>query len=61
MTATEIKQIVSWLEQKANEVEYGEVSVVLKLHNRELRHVEKHVQVNELPTPKQAGRYESRY
>lgn len=57
MTQDEARELITWLEQKSNEVEYGEISVVLKFHNCELRHVEKHVQINELPTPTRAGRY----
>ena len=50
-----IKAISEWLYAKLRTVDYGEVTVTLKIHNGEIRHVEKIVKENEKPELEKAG------
>lgn len=56
MNPEELQNLSKWIDEKSREVDYGEVSVLLKFHNHELRHIEKVVKQNALPMAAKPGR-----
>lgn len=53
MSRIEAEKILEWLESQ--NVDYGELSITLKFHNSELRHIERTIKHSDLPKPERAG------
>ena len=51
-----LRRLMAWLQIQVGEMKYGEISIVLKIHDKELRHIQKHIQENEIPMPIKGGR-----
>jgi hypothetical protein len=55
MNPTEAQKLIQWVEEQARTIDYGEVALILKFHDGQLRHIEKRLMHNEKPEPVQAG------
>lgn len=50
-----MKGISDWIYSKCNTVQYGEISIVLKLNHGKIVQIEKHVKITERPEPISVG------
>lgn len=61
MNQNEFNNLLNWITEKSKNLKYGEISIVLKMHNGEIRHIEKLVKENELPESMQTGNGYGKY
>ncbi len=50
-----IKDISDWMYAQSRHVKFGELTIVIKLHNGEIRLVRKSITTTDIPKPKKAG------
>jgi len=48
--------VLKWTQEQARTIDYGEISLTLKFHDGQLRHIEKRLMHNEKPDPVQAAK-----
>jgi hypothetical protein len=50
------KKLLKWVQEQAEKISYGEVALILKFHDGQLRHIEKRLMHNEKPQLEQAAK-----
>lgn len=58
MKPEQIQALASWLAEQAGRLAYGEVQIVLKVHDNRIVRLEKDVRILEQPQPSKAGDHE---
>lgn len=54
MTSQQAQDLINWIQEKAGDIHFGEIGIVLKFHDGQLRHIEKSLKVSEQPRTKTA-------
>ncbi|MCF7948732.1 MAG: hypothetical protein K9L57_09610 [Spirochaetaceae bacterium] len=54
MTSQQAQDLIGWIKEQAKDIHFGEIGIVLKFHDGQLRYIEKTSKVTEQPGTKTA-------